>query len=133
MGAVKDRIQSVLPNTYVYSVMIGGNMVSDEIQGFLSNANDQVDYVCQTVKNDPNLKNGFNAVGFSQGSQFLRALVERCDGINVYNLVSMGGQHMGVADIPDCTTPNGTICEMVEYLLSFGIYTSFVQDHVVSF
>jgi hypothetical protein len=41
--------------------------VEDEIGGFIGNVNSQVDYVCQTVKADPNLKNGFNAVGFSQG------------------------------------------------------------------
>lgn len=132
MGAIKDAIQTSLPGTYVYSVMIGDNIVSDEIQGFLSNANDQVDYVCQTVKSDPQLQKGFNAVGFSQGGQFLRALVERCDGINVYNLVTMGGQHQGVADIPSCTSPNETICSIVEELLAFGAYTSFVQNNVVT-
>jgi len=131
MGAVKDRIQSVLPGTYVYSVMIGSNIISDEIQGFISNANEQVDFVCQTILSDPNLKNGFNAVGFSQGSQFLRAVVERCSGIKVYNLISMGGQHQGVADIPNCVTPNSTICSTVEYLLSFGAYNSLIQDIVI--
>jgi len=131
MGAISDAIQQALPGTYVYSVMIGSDIISDELQGFISNSNDQVDFVCQTVKADPNLQNGFNAVGFSQGGQFLRALVERCNGIKVYNLITMGAQHQGVADIPDCLSPNDTICGMVESLLAFGAYNEFVQNNVI--
>jgi palmitoyl-protein thioesterase len=96
------------------------------------------------VKADPKLQNGFNAVGFSQGSQFLRAYVERCNDPPVYNLITMGGQHMGsqrfhyililkgVADVPNCLTVNETICRLVQDLLAFGAYTGFVQDHVVN-
>jgi len=131
MGAVKKELERVLPGVYVYSVMIGNNIEEDEIEGFISNANDQVDFFCGKVKADPNLQNGFNAVGFSQGSQFLRAYVERCNDPPIYNLITMGGQHQGVADIPDCMTVNTTICTMVEDLLAFGAYTSFVQDHVI--
>jgi len=131
MGAIKGLIQTVLPGTYVYSVEIGGNIISDELQGFISNVNNQVDFVCQTVKADPNLQGGFNAVGFSQGGQFLRAYVERCNDPPVFNLVSIGGQHQGVADIPDCTSVNSTMCSLVEELLAFGAYSSIAQDNVV--
>ena len=31
----------------------------------------QVDIVCQTLASDPKLKQGYNALGFSQGGQFL--------------------------------------------------------------
>jgi len=131
MGAIKSEIERLLPGIYVYSVMIGNNMAEDELEGFISNANDQVDFFCKKVKADPNLKNGFNAVGFSQGSQFLRAYVERCNDPPVYNLISMGGQHMGVADIPQCELINGTICRIVQELLAFGAYTPFVQANVI--
>jgi len=131
MGMIKQELQRLLPGVYVYSIMIGSNMVEDELEGFISNANDQVDFVCKQVKSDPNLKNGFNALGFSQGSQFLRAYVERCNDPPVYNLISMGGQHQGVADLPNCLTVNETICALVEELLAFGAYTPFVQDNVI--
>jgi len=42
--------------------------------------NDQVAEACETLAADPQLADGFNAVGFSQGGQFLRALVQRCGG-----------------------------------------------------
>jgi len=133
MGAIKDLIQQLIPGTYVYSVMIGSNMIEDEIEGFISNVNDQVDSVCKTVASDPQLKGGFNAVGFSQGSQFLRAYVERCNSPPVYNLITLGGQHMGVADIPNCEglSNNTEICKMVEKLLDLGAYNSLVQNTVV--
>jgi hypothetical protein len=38
---------------------------------------------------------------------------------------------LGVADIPKCVTVNETICEMVEELLAFGAYNSFVQSTVI--
>jgi len=131
MGAIKKTIEKTLPGTYVYSVEIGGSIAADELHGYIGNANDQVAFVCDKVKNDPNLKDGFNAVGFSQGSQFLRAYVERCNDPPVYNLVTMGGQHMGVADLPSCTSPNRTICDLVEALLAMGAYDPFVQRHEI--
>ena len=45
--------------------------VQDTLNGFIKNSNDQVEEVCAKIRDDPQLKNGYNAVGFSQGSQFL--------------------------------------------------------------
>jgi len=131
MGAIKEALEQSLPGVYVYSVMMGSNIVEDEVEGFLGNANDEVSYFCQQVAVNPNLQSGFNAIGFSQGSQFLRAYVERCNKPPVFNLITMGGQHQGVADFPNCVSVNETICAIVEEMLSFGAYTSFVQDNVI--
>jgi len=131
MGAIEDEIKRVLPGIFTYSIMIGSNIVEDEISGFLGNANSQVESVCKIVTTHPILKHGFNALGFSQGSQFLRGLAEKCTEAKINNLITFGGQHMGVADIPDCVAINTTICETVEELLAFGAYTSFVQDIVI--
>jgi len=130
MGKIKGAIENAIPGIYVLSLEIG-NIVEDELGGFIGNVNNQVDYVCQVVKADPNLQNGFNAVGFSQGGQFLRAYVQRCNDPPVHNLITMGGQHQGVADIPGCTSVNTTICSMVESLLELGAYNEIVQDIVV--
>ena len=37
----------------------------------------------------PELRNGFNAIGFSQGGLFLRAYVENCNNPRVMNLVTV--------------------------------------------
>jgi len=131
MGKIQSAIEKAIPGVYVKSLEIGNDMLEDEIAGFLGNVNTQVDYVCQVIKNDANLQNGFNAVGFSQGGQFLRAYVERCNNPPVHNLVTMGGQHKGVADFPDCVSLNSTICSAIEYLLSFGAYHTIPQEIVV--
>jgi len=131
MGSIKAAIESAVPSVYVLSIMIGEDMLEDEFCGFLGSVNSQVQSVCDMLKQDPNLRNGFNAVGFSQGGQFLRAYVERCNDPPVYNLITMGGQHQGVADIPACTAINGTICNIVEEILALGAYNPIVQDLVV--
>ena len=46
-------------------------LFQDTENGFLMNANNQVDIVCAQLKNDSKLQQGFNAMGFSQGGQFL--------------------------------------------------------------
>ena len=41
--------------------------MDDITKGFLANSNEQVEKVCEKIRRDPKLKNGYNAVGFSQG------------------------------------------------------------------
>jgi palmitoyl-protein thioesterase len=121
MGAVSDALKADgIP--YVYSVEIGDSEAADEFHGFFGDVNDAVAGVCQRLKADPNMAGGFNAVGFSQGGQFLRAYVERCNDPPVHNLISFGGQHMGVMDVPGCLGTNQTLCELMEKVLSLGAY-----------
>jgi palmitoyl-protein thioesterase len=37
----------------------------------------QITFAAKVIQNDTQLTGGFNAIGFSQGGQFLRAYVER--------------------------------------------------------
>jgi len=46
-------------------------LFQDIENGFFLNANKQVEEVCKQLANDPELKDGYNALGFSQGGQFL--------------------------------------------------------------
>jgi palmitoyl-protein thioesterase len=52
--------------------------VSDFLSGFYGNANVEVARVCTHLKGLAKLKDGFTLVGFSQGGQFGRAVVQRC-------------------------------------------------------
>lgn len=38
---------------------------------FFMNVNLQVEDACKQIATDPKLANGYNAIGFSQGAQFL--------------------------------------------------------------
>jgi palmitoyl-protein thioesterase len=130
MGRISKLITNYT-NNYVHSIMVGSSIESDEYNGFFMNINSQVDEVCAQLKADPKLANGFNAVGFSQGSQFLRAYVQRCNSPPVVNLVTLGGQHQGVFGFPKCPGANATLCEIARELIDLGVYDSFVQNHLV--
>ena len=131
MGSIKKTFEKAFPGVYVLSLEIGDSVVKDTENGFLMNVNDQITLVCNKLKGDSQLANGFNSIGFSQGGQFLRAVAQRCPEPQMHNLVSVGGQHQGVFGFPRCPGENSTICEVVRKLLDYGAYESFVQDHVV--
>jgi len=131
MGMIEAWIQSVLPGVYVKSLMIGANPDQDRSNGFFMNVNDQIEFATAQIRNDTILSLGFNAIGFSQGGQFLRAYVERYNNPPVWNLISVGGQHQGVFGLPQCPGNNSVICEEVRRLLNLGVYLPYVQDHLV--
>lgn len=58
-------------NTYVKSIRIGNNIVEDFESGYFVHPDKQVAEACRQISSDPELQNGYNAIGFSQGAQFL--------------------------------------------------------------
>eukprot|EP00122_Pirum_gemmata_P021137 Pgem_evm1s19716 len=69
MGNIQKMFEADL-GVYVKSLMIGQNSVADTANGFLMDVNKQIEFACEELKKDEKLKNGFNAIGFSQGGQF---------------------------------------------------------------
>lgn len=73
---------------------------ADSRSTFFGNGNEQIDRVCnQLLSLDEitspvlNPSGKFDAIGFSQGGQFLRGLVERCGpALKVRNLITLGSQ-----------------------------------------
>lgn len=131
MGRIKSLIEKNVSDIYVHSLEIGSSESSDSLNGFFMPVNDQIDLAYSIIKADPKLANGYNAMGFSQGGQFLRALAQRYPDPPMLNLVSIGGQHQGVYGFPRCPTDNVSICDYIRRLLNLGAYVSFVQDHLV--
>jgi palmitoyl-protein thioesterase len=131
LGRLQKLVEQHVPGIYVHSIQIGSNAEEDAFNSFFKNSNDQIGIACQILAKDPKLAQGFNAIGFSQGGQFLRALIQRCPYVSVKNLISVGGQHQGVFGFPRCPGDNSTFCEEVRKLLDIGAYVSFVQDHLV--
>ncbi|KAL8561741.1 Palmitoyl-protein thioesterase 1 [Nucella lapillus] len=127
MGSIKKLIEQEVKGVYVRSLEIGSNIVEDTENGFLMNVNKQITMVCAKIKADPKLASGFNAIGFSQGGQFWRAIAQRCPSPPILNLISVGGQHQGVYGFPRCPGENETLCDIVRKLLNYGVYESLVQ------
>ncbi|XP_067002579.1 palmitoyl-protein thioesterase 1 [Anabrus simplex] len=130
LGRIKEVIEATFPGVYVRSLKIGSSIVEDVESGFFRNVNDQVDFVCKQLAADPKLQDGYNAIGFSQGGQFLRAVAQRCPSPAMLNLVSMGGQHQGVYGLPNCNYFN-RVCNYIRKLLNYGAYISWVQQELV--
>jgi len=131
MGYIQSLIEKHVPDVYVHSLMIGSNVADDTSNGFFKNVNDQVSEACTQISADPKLAAGYNAIGFSQGAQFLRAVAQRCPEPPMINLISIGGQHQGVYGFPHCPGANYSVCDYIRKLLNLGAYSSFVQHHLV--
>ena len=131
IGSLVKLIEQNITGIYVKSLQIGDNEEEDALNGFFKNSNDQIDLACEIIKNDSKLADGYNAVGFSQGGQFLRAVAQRCPNPPMKNLISIGGQHQGVYGFPRCPMNFTSVCDYVRKLLNLGAYIDFVQNRLV--
>lgn len=126
---LKSEIEKAIPGVYVYSIMIGSTKFEDTINSFWYDVNSKIDYVCKKLKTNQLLEKGYHAIGFSQGAQFLRALVQRCDFPPMKNLISLGGQHQGVYGIPYCE--NGYFCGFILKIINLFVYWNIIQKNSV--
>ena len=76
--------------------------------------------------------------GFAAGGQFMRAVVERCQhrGPRMHTLVTLGGQHQGVMNVPLCWNPslNATpslLCRAMQSVVGWGAYLPLIRDHLI--
>lgn len=136
IGSVAKLIEDEL-GVFVYSIATGAGEYKDIWSSFYGNVNAQVEQVCSTLEDMEELRGGFNMVGFSQGGQFLRAVVERCGHKlpPIHTLITMGGQHQGVANTPGCSTDltgvAATACSAMQVLLARGAYAPWVRENLV--
>uniref|UniRef100_A0A8C5WYX2 Palmitoyl-protein thioesterase 1 n=1 Tax=Laticauda laticaudata TaxID=8630 RepID=A0A8C5WYX2_LATLA len=130
MGYIKKIVEEKIPGIYVLSLKIGSSLIDDMENSFFMNVNDQVKKVCDQLSKDPNLQGGYNAMGFSQGGQFLRAVVQRCPSPPMFNLISIGGQQQGVFGFPHCPGESSHICDWLRKVLDIA-YTDAIQRRLV--
>eukprot|EP00803_Ostreobium_quekettii_P007549 evm.model.scf_2008.3 EVM.evm.TU.scf_2008.3 scf_2008:13741-17931(-) len=131
IGGIKDNLTAAL-GVFVHSIATGIGEQEDIKSSYFGNVNEQVLQVCEELRGIPELQGGFNAVGFSQGGQFLRAVVEYCqhNGPKMHVLVTMGGQHQGVANVPGCEKESAW-CWLMQTILGHGAYTKWASKHSV--
>ncbi|XP_001381180.3 palmitoyl-protein thioesterase 1 [Monodelphis domestica] len=131
MGAIKKMVEKKIPGIYVLSLKIGKTLIEDVENSFFLNVNHQVALVCEMLAKDPKLQQGYNAMGFSQGGQFLRAVAQRCPSPPMINLISVGGQQQGVYGLPRCPGVSSHICDWIRKTLNMGAYAKGVQERLV--
>jgi len=121
------------PGTYVYYIRLDEDAGSDRTATFLGNLTVQIAQVCADIASHKVLSQApaVNALGFSQGGQFLRAMIERCgDAVPVKNLVTFGSQHNGIARYQVCKDGDW-LCRSYLALLKSNTWSPWVQSHLV--
>ncbi|KAG0360877.1 hypothetical protein BG005_009712 [Podila minutissima] len=130
MIELMQSIKDIAPEVFIHSVSLAESESDDQRAGFFGNVNNQLEIVCRQLKDIKELQRGFNAVGFSQGGQFLRAYVQRCNDPPIHNLVTVGSQHGGVTDIPGCVNADAS-CKLMRSIARTGVYSGYVRDHII--
>jgi palmitoyl-protein thioesterase len=130
---VATLANEVNPGTYVHIIKLADDGASDRTASFFGNVTEQVDLVCKQLASDPILSTApaIDALGFSQGGQFLRGYVERCNNPPVRNLLTFGSQHNGIAEFQKCKSATDLVCQGANALLRSGTWSSFVQSRLV--
>ncbi|KWU42591.1 alpha/beta-hydrolase, partial [Rhodotorula sp. JG-1b] len=136
-----------LRHVFVHIVTLAQDGPADQRATFFGHANDQVSSVCAQLAALPRLvdpvenpSRQFDAIGFSQGGQFLRAVVERCNGpklggVTVRNLITLGSQHVASqSTLPPCP-PNSSpfsFCRLMHLsLIREGVYSPWAQRNLI--
>lgn len=129
---VGELAEQVHPGTLVYYAHLGDSASSDRSATFVGNVTEQVAQVCAAIAADPILSTApaIDALGFSQGGQFLRAYVERCNAPPVRSLVTFGSQHNGITEFVECGSTD-LVCRAAMALLRGNTWSGFVQGRVV--
>ena len=126
MAYVAEVLNKTIGPTYTYFVRQDDDASGDRTATFLGNITVQVDKACDDIAADPVLSQApaINAIGMSQGGQFIRAYVERCNNPPVANLVTFGSQHNGISEFQECTN---WLCTIWEGFLKSNTWTDFSQ------
>ncbi|KAI1006076.1 hypothetical protein K3495_g2150 [Podosphaera aphanis] len=130
--SVANLAETVHPGTFTYRIRIEDDATSDRSMTFFGNVTSQIDQVCADLAAHPILATApaIDALGFSQGGQFLRGYVERCNRPPVRSLVTFGAQHNGISEFTTCK-PSDFLCRVAFGILRFNTWNSYVQSHLV--
>ncbi|KAF6812020.1 Palmitoyl-protein thioesterase 1 [Colletotrichum plurivorum] len=129
---VGELAEEINPGTFVYTVKVGSDPNSDRSATFFGNVTTQLEQVCEDLAAHPILSTApaVDAIGFSQGGQFLRGYVERCNKPPVRSLVTYGSQHNGIVEFKACGDSD-YLCKGAMALLRFNTWSTFVQNRLV--
>ncbi|KAL9111816.1 MAG: hypothetical protein Q9227_003875 [Pyrenula ochraceoflavens] len=135
LQSVAELANITNPQTFVHIIRLGDSGRADRSATFFGNLTSQLSTVCEQLASHPVLSrargSGINALGFSQGGQFLRAYVERCNDPPVRNLVTFGAQHNGISEFQSCESATDWVCQSANALLRAGTWSGLVQSRLI--
>lgn len=135
LHTVGELAAKIHPGTEVHYIRVSDDGSEDQRATFFGNITAQSEEICASLAANTNLTDASgvvraDALGFSQGGQFLRGLVERCPALSVRSLVTFGSQHNGIAQFQRCGTWD-LLCKGAVALVGSNAWTDYVQSHVV--
>jgi palmitoyl-protein thioesterase len=132
LAQVAELAQEVNPGTFTYIIRLDDDSSADRTATFFGNVTVQIEKVCADLAAHPILSTApaVDALGFSQGGQFLRGYIERCNFPPVRSLVTFGSQHNGISEFQSCGATDW-LCKGSEGLLRSSTWSSFVQSRLV--
>ncbi|KAM5378312.1 hypothetical protein BFJ66_g4303 [Fusarium oxysporum f. sp. cepae] len=132
MKSIQALAEDIHPGTFVHIIAIDEDPSQDQMATFKGNVSDQVSKVCEELAKHPILSTApaIDAIGISQGGQFLRGYVERCNWPQVRSLVTFGSQHNGIIDFRSCGATDW-LCKGAMALMRFGTWSKLVQSSLV--
>lgn len=137
---IGNHTSELLEGVYVVCIPTGNTQAEDTTNGYFLNMDKSVDVFASKIANDPNLQNGFHAIGFSQGNNVIRGYIARYNTPTVHTFVSVNGVNAGEGSVPGCF-PNdsqqqsnasgklGSFCDLLLEQASRRAYTDFAQEH----
>jgi len=130
--SVGELAQKVHPGILVYNIRLDDDPSNDRSASFLGNLTLQIAKVCDDLATHPILSTApaIDALGFSQGGQFLRGYVERCNNPPVRNLITFGSQHNGISEFQKCGDTDW-LCKGAQAVLRGNTWSDFVQSRLV--
>ena len=132
LRSLESIINETIGPTYTYFIRVDEDASADSQGSFLGNLTTQVTKVCEDLASHPILSKApaVNALGFSQGGQFMRAYVERCNSPKVASLVTFGSQHNGISAFQNCASDDW-LCRSWTGILKSNTWSDLVQRTVV--
>ncbi|KAL6912799.1 hypothetical protein ACHAPO_007242 [Fusarium lateritium] len=132
MKSIEELAEAINPGTFVHIISLDEDPNQDRSATFTGNVTDQISRVCEELSKHPILSTApaIDAIGISQGGQFLRGYIERCNWPQVRSLVTFGSQHNGIVKFKACGQ-NDWLCKGAMALLRFNVWSSFVQSRLV--
>lgn len=132
IASVVELAEEANPGTLVYVIRLDEDANADRTATFFGNVTTQIEKVCADLAAHPILSTApaVDALGFSQGGQFLRGYVERCNSPPVRSLVTFGSQHNGISEFQACGATDW-VCHGAQGLLRSNTWSSFVQSRLV--
>lgn len=132
LQSIGELLNDTIGNTTIYYIRLDEDPSADRTATFWGNVTLQVHKVCDDLASHPILSRApaINALGFSQGGQFLRAYIERCNRPKVENLVTFGSQHNGISEFQECAA-NDWLCHSWRGVLKGNAWGSFSQSKLV--